>query len=115
LDDAGKAAQKIFQNYLAGDFGKAWDALHPAYQAIVARDTYINCESGKSRPWTKVELISEHDEIWEAPEIGQQHTRAVELRLVGDQDITPGTIHMVEVDGAWRWLLTQSVTDAFKQ
>ena len=114
-DGASQAAEGVFRTFLDGDFGGAWDSLHPAHQAIVARDTYINCQTGDTVPWTGVEAFREHDEIWDAPEIGQLTTRAVELRLIGDQDVTQGTLHMLQVDGEWRWFLDEDAVRAFKQ
>ena len=112
---ASEAAEQVYRAFLDSDFGKAWDSLHPAHQAVVARDTFINCQVGNSIPWTRVEIIRERDEIWEAPEVGQLTTRAVEARLIGDQDITEGTLHMIEVDGVWRWFLDEDAVRTFKQ
>ncbi|RIK35377.1 MAG: hypothetical protein DCC58_20585 [Chloroflexi bacterium] len=114
-ESASAAAEAIFRSYLDRDYGRAWDTLHPAHQALVGRDFFINCNVGTSVPWTSVEILREHDEIWDAPELGQQTTRTVELRLIGNQDITQGTLHMLQVDGEWRWLLDENVARAFKQ
>ena len=113
---ASRAAREVFQDYLDGDYGKAWDSLHPAHQAIVARDTCINCQSTtQGLPWNKVQVDREHDEIWDAPEVGQITTRTVELRLIGDKDITQGSLHLVKVDGQWRWFLDADAVRAFKE
>ena len=114
-NEASRAAEGIYASFLDQDFGRAWDTLHPSHQAIVARDTFINCQTGNTVPWTSVEVIREHDEIWEAPEVGQITSRAVESRLIGDQDITQGTLHMLEVDGEWRWFLDEDAVRTFKQ
>jgi len=114
-DTASDAAEHLYEEFLAGNYGAAWDSLHPAQQRIVARDTFINCQAGISIPWTRVQILREHDEIWDAPEVGQVTTRAVEAQLMGDQDITQGTLHLVQVDGEWRWFLDESSVRAFKQ
>lgn len=114
-DGASRAAEEIFRAFLEGDYGRTWDSLHPTHQMIVARDTFINCQVGRSIPWTRVEVFREHDEIWEAPDVGQVTTRAVELRLIGNQDISQGTLHMIQVDGQWRWFLDEDAVRAFKQ
>ena len=114
-NEASAAAEQVYRQFLDGDYGAAWTSLHPALQAVVAQGTFINCQADQSIPWTRVEVMREHDEIWDAPEVGQLTTRAVEARLIGDQDITEGTLHLIEVDGNWRWFLDEETVRAFKQ
>ena len=95
-------------------YAAAWDLLLPAHQRVVARSDYAACE--------RTSLIPGHVRSvsvgWVADESvavaglpGKTRTKAVAFRLVIADALVPDgvvvedVVHVVRVDGGWRWIL----------
>jgi hypothetical protein len=93
-----------------GQFGKVWDTLHPAQQALVSRGAYMDCQQSTTPAPTdvKVKVIDTFPEPVDIPGTDLVAVPATALTL----EITYGgssvrrTVHLVDVDGQWRTLLT---------
>lgn len=96
-----------------GQNGKRWDDLHPTLQQVVSKDKYIQCQQDASVPISDVKATDEYAEPTDAPGVGPVDTTAVTLEYkVGDTK-DHITVHVLKVDGAWKWLLDQDSYDAF--
>lgn len=116
-DSASDAAEAVFRQYINQEYEQAWQALHPAHQEIAPQLTFVGCQMDTTPPWDDVSISGEHTEIYDAPEIGQLETKAVDVRLTrgDDVDVQSGSLHLVEIDGQWRWLLDEETARAFKE
>lgn len=91
-----------------GDAGALWDELHPAQQAIVPRDLYIRCADEQSIELSDIKALRERAE----PSLAIAGTNltvpatavTVEFTFAGTKQTE--TFHEVDVDGRWRWVLS---------
>jgi hypothetical protein len=112
---AAAFAKQRYEQLAKAQYAEAWQSLHPAQQAVVTQDAFVQCgQQTTPDPTTKVEVKSETDEQLDVPQVGPSAVHSVALTLrFGDQLRTP-TDNLIKVDGKWRWTMTQTVIDAFK-
>jgi hypothetical protein len=107
----GAALKKQIGWLTSGQYGRAWDQMHPAQQALMSREQYARCAGARSIPDFEVTLKEIYDEEVQIPgteEKVMSKAVTVELRYGGSRDTD--TFHEFLVDGQWRW--TASWTDA---
>jgi hypothetical protein len=97
----------------AGDYGAAWDELHPAQQAIVERERYIACLAPMDFALS-VDIIETQDAVIEAPEIAQVPAKSIIVRLTSQSQVLDRQFFEVLVDGRWRWVMEQPQIDAYR-
>lgn len=97
-----------------GQYGPEWDELHPAQQAVVPRDKYMQCASEHVFPITDIKATEEYDDTITVPEAGSVVSRAVTVSYKLKDQTQSQTFHEVKVDGKWRWVLDQKSIDAYK-
>jgi hypothetical protein len=92
-----------------GQFGRMWDQLHPAQQAVIDRDTYVDCQEERTTAVDieEIEVVETfEDEIAIAGTDERTQTTAVTVRVewsIGAQDFSgTETINLAAVDGEWR-------------
>ena len=119
LGDAESAVLRQFDYVDKGQWGKEWEELHPAQQAIVTKSAFVACNS-EVNPDLDVEVLESYEESIAMPEIGIADTVAVTVRIKGNVGVfglpseTTDTFHEILVDGEWRWVLQQQSTlDAY--
>jgi hypothetical protein len=93
-----------------GQFGRAWDLLHPAHQRIAPRSFYDGCLRDTATPpggELEVTVIEVYDDPIDIPAIPEKTSKAVtyRIRLKGTDQTQTETSHAVKVDGEWRWVL----------
>jgi hypothetical protein len=122
--DPGDFYKDLVNQQALGQYGRAWDSLHPFHQAVVSRARYVDCQSqNDTGTFTieKTEVLDQYDEPVRIP--GQTKdvpSKAVTLRLtIGGGGLEkPGTYtqtaHAVAVDGQWRWILKSVDFRAYK-
>lgn len=99
-----------------GLWEERWQSLHPAQQALVPLDVYLFCMGSEKFPIGDVEIISEEPGIPDNfPEVGEVTTTRVTYRVTveGVSDVFES--HLLNMDGAWRWSMKDSILNAFKQ
>jgi hypothetical protein len=106
------------QDKLDGRWGRVWSTLYPAHQRVAVRPVYIRCE--RSTPFFAPTLVfgvlRVRETLVPVPGLarrvsGVAVTLRVALRWYGPRDpivLTP-TLHLVAVDGGWRWLLSDEM------
>jgi hypothetical protein len=119
----GRPAELIEQVYgrlIGGQYGRAWDLLHPAHQAIVSRARYIACAADwpPSPALETFEVLEVYDDPIDIPLVPQRLSKAVTYRVTvsaGDhRDSFTSTGHAVDVAGKWRWVLAAGDIASFR-
>ncbi len=94
---------------------RQWSILHPAHQEIATRTAYIQCPRDELVGST--EVIEVFDETVPVPRLGEVSTTAVTIEtsteIAGDEVSTRHTLHLIDLDGDWRWVLNEEALDAF--
>ena len=108
-------AVKTFINYLSkGQYGPAWDLLHPAQQAIVPRDLYVRCAQaafqGAAAEVKVIKVLEVHPERIAIPGTNTEvASTAVQLRVElaagGHSQESTETFQAIQVGGAYRLTL----------
>jgi hypothetical protein len=120
--DAGDYMKELTERALRGQYGRNWETLHPAHQAVVTREKYDSCERQSNESLgTKIDIAVV--ETYEEPVLvkgsGTVDSTAITLRFTYDNPLTGeevqehATVHAVAVDGEWRWILTPQDYDAY--
>jgi len=118
-DDEGEAPAdavvRLLEYVSDGQWGREWDELHPAHQAIVSRDAWVSCNSDLSVELEGVTVEEVFDEPVSAVDIPQGPAKAVTVsyRVNGREDTD--TFQVLDVDGAWRWVLQDDVLAAYRE
>lgn len=106
-ESASVAIVRQLELLSGGDTGALWDELHPAQQAIVPRDLYVRC--APAIELTDIKAIRERTETaFQIPGTSERVDAVavtVEFTVAGTKQTE--TFHEVEVDGKWRWLLSE--------
>lgn len=113
-DSASAFAEKTIEQARKGQNGRRWDDLHPAHQAIVSKDLFITCTQDDSLPIEDIDATEEYDETLNAPGgVGEVTTRAVTVEYTVGERSDAFTMHVLRVDGDWKWFLEPDSLDAF--
>jgi hypothetical protein len=123
----GPVAAKIVQEGLTGHYSAEWDALHPAFKAIVDRARFAACEHQGSKLLGKLKIKSVEPEP--GPPVGKGTvpivgaTRYLALVTVSITYTPAGRaqdqlarlqIPLIPFDGKWVRALGQADVDAYK-
>lgn len=116
----GQLIEQVYGRLIGGQYGRAWDLLHPAHQAIVSRARYIACAADwpPSPDLETFEVLKVFDEPIDVALVPQRLSKAVTYRVTvsaGDQrDTFTSTGHAVDVGGRWRWVLARADIVSFR-
>jgi uncharacterized protein YchJ len=104
-----------------GQWGRVWDALHPAQQRYVSRDKFTDCavESvSDTGELVSVETVAVSDDYLDMKSIPQKSSKAVTYKVTvksgGQQQTFTETSHAVLVGDHWTWITTDSELDSYK-
>jgi hypothetical protein len=98
----------------ANDYAEVWKTLEPAQQGLVPQAHYVRCESASPIPGvlSSLRVLRIRKEQMHVPGTsGRSSARAVTFRIVitepslHDSVKIVDTVHAVEVDGRWAWIL----------
>ncbi len=99
--------KRVTLEFSRGQSGRLWDELHPAEQALVTRSRFMACEQNEGFGLKNVKVLETYRETITVAGKAMPST-AVSVRVTADDGITTATLHAVEVDGKWRWVLQPS-------
>jgi hypothetical protein len=112
---AVKFTKQLVKEQSQGQFDKAWDSLHPAQQAVVPKDKYVQCgQQASPTAAQKMDLVSESDAQSNVPEVGTATVHSVKLNVNYGDDTRQPIYNLINVDGKWRWVMRQDAIDSFK-
>ncbi len=116
--EAGAAVKTVLEQEYFGDYGGAWDRLHPRHQRLVTRKEYEDCRRGIDVRGTldSVVILDVQDEpltVYGLPP--RTPSKQVEVRVVTDESEYTATYHVVKVGTEWRWVLSDQAARGFKR
>ena len=97
----------------AGDFAAAWTELHPAQQAIVPQQRFVECLAGTDYALA-LEIIDARDALIDVPELSRVPAKAIDTRLASGGTTLDRRFFEVLVEGRWRWVMEQPQIDAYR-
>jgi hypothetical protein len=109
-------ARKVVTEIAANDYAVAWRTLHPLHQHEAPLEEYVRCESASPIPGhlQSLRVLRVVDQAVRVPGAAAAVPgKAVSVRItIADRAldlavVVDDTIHLVSVDGAWRWILPQ--------
>jgi hypothetical protein len=113
---AGTAVKELIENEYVGNYGTAWDSLHPRHQRFVTRPEYEECRRGIDVQGTieSVLVLSVRDatlDVYGLPPTTP--AKAVRVRVTTDETEYTATYHVVKVGDEWRWVLSDQAARGF--
>jgi hypothetical protein len=114
--EAGAAIKRVIEQEYVGDYGPAWDQLHPRHQRFVTRPEYEECRRGIDVVGTleSVLILDVRDKPLTVFGLRPRTpAKAVEVRVTTDESEFTATYHVVRVDDSWRWVLTDRAARGF--
>jgi hypothetical protein len=116
--DAGVAVKTLLEQEYVGDYGGAWDRLHPRHQRLVERQEYEECRRGIDVQGTldSVVVLDVQDApltVYGLP--SRTPAKRVEVRVVTDETEFTANYHVIRVDEQWRWVLSDRAARGFER
>jgi hypothetical protein len=116
--DAGAAVKTLLEKEYFGDYGGAWDRLHPRHQRLVTREEYEECRRGIDVQGTieSVVVLDVEDSpltVYGLPP--NTPAKEVQVRVVTDESEYTASYHVVRVGDEWRWVLTDRAARGFER
>lgn len=115
---AGAAAVQKYDDLYSGNFGRAWDDLHPAHQGVVSRARFARCarETIAVGDLESIEVLDVFDDDIRVAGLQERRAKAVRVRVSsfhGESFTTED--HEVEVGDRWRWILNSAAVAAYRR
>ena len=116
--EAGAAVKTLLEKEYFGDYGGAWDRLHPRHQRLVTREEYDECRRGIDVQGTieSVVVLDVEDSpltVYGLPP--NTPAKQVKVRVVTDESEYTAAYHVVQVGDEWRWVLTDRAARGFER
>lgn len=112
--DAGEFAVDLVQMMEKNQASRAYELLHPDHQSLVDEHLYIDCETATPGEVVDISVDEVYEESTTFPEIGEVDSTAVTLLFTDGEYSAYHTIHLIDVDGEWRWGLAAEPLEAYK-
>ncbi|MDQ3548927.1 MAG: DUF4878 domain-containing protein [Chloroflexota bacterium] len=108
-ESASDAVEELVEALSASDYAAAYDMLHPAHQAVVSEEVFVDCGqqqdmNGPARV-DAIEITGELERTRDVPELGEIEVTVVAVNLTQGDEVFPRTWDVVKDDGEWRWML----------
>jgi hypothetical protein len=116
--EAGAAVKTVLEREYFGDYGGAWDLLHPRHQRLVTREEYDECRRGIDVQGTIDSVVVLHVQDRPLTVYGlppRTPAKQVEVRVVTDETDYTATYHVVDVEQQWRWVLSDTAARGFER
>ncbi len=116
--EAGASVKTLLEKEYFGDYGGAWDSLHPRHQRLVTRQNYDECRRGIDVQGTidsvvVLDVKSVPLTVFGLPP--RTPAKRVNVRVVTDETDFTSNYHVVDVDGQWRWVLSDRAARGFRR
>jgi hypothetical protein len=116
--DAGAAVKTVLELEYFGDYGGAWDRLHPRHQRLVTRKEYEDCRRGIDVKGTldSVVILDVQDTSLTVHGLPPRRpAKRVKVHVVTDETEYTATYHVVNVGNEWRWVLSDKAARGFER
>ena len=119
-EEPARAMQRLVKYELAGQLERSYEMLVREQRAVVPRKDYLRCRPGPAISGIAVLVLGVDDETIDVPALGRTKTKAVHWRITvpdatGNDMSQSDTGHLIAQDGEWRWTLSPSSFESFKQ
>lgn len=111
-ESAGDAVLRQLDFASKGQYGRMWEELHPAHQALVSRDRFDECANEIEVP--DLRIVEVYDEPIDVYAIPEKTSKAVTFSYKSGDGRSTETLHQVMVDGAWRWVFSTEAARAYE-
>jgi hypothetical protein len=114
--EAGTSVKTLLEREYAGDYGGAWDDLHPRHQRYVTREEYFECRRGIDIQGTleSILIVDVQDtplSVYGIP--ARTPAKRVQVRVTTDEGEYTARYHTVLVGDRWRWVLSDRAARGF--
>ncbi|MBA2361098.1 MAG: hypothetical protein H0V79_09250 [Actinobacteria bacterium] len=116
--EAGAAVKTVLEKEYFGDYGGAWDLLHPLHQRLVTRNEYHECRRSIDVEGTIQSIVILDVKEAQLNVYGLRSrtpAKRVRVRVVTDESEYSATYHVVPVAESWRWVLSDKAARGFKR
>jgi hypothetical protein len=116
--EAGAAVKTLLEKEYFGDYGGAWDRLHPRHQRLVTREEYDECRRGIDVQGTieSVVVLDVQDSPLTVHGLPPNTpAKQVRVRVVTDENEYTAEYHVVRVGDEWRWVLSDRAARGFER
>jgi hypothetical protein len=116
--EAGAAVKTVLEKEYFGDYGGAWDRLHPRHQRLVTREEYDECRRGIDVQGTieSVVVLDVEDSPLTVHGLPPNTpAKQVRVRVVTDENEYTAEYHVVRVGDEWRWVLSDRAARGFER
>lgn len=108
---AEDAMKRQFDQVDRGQWGRQWEELHPAQQAFVPKDAFVQCSQKGGLSIESLSILETFEERVAIPGTTVQAdsvaiTAQVKARIGQLKDDFKQTFHEFEVNGQWRWTIS---------
>ena len=114
--EAGAAIKTVLEQEYVGDYGGAWDRLHPRHQRLVTRKEYDECRKAIDVRGTiqSVLILDVRDTRLTVYGLRPRTpAKRVRVRVVTDENEFTANYHVVRVGNEWRWVLSDRAARGF--
>jgi len=114
---AGAAQVRLLEDLYNGRVQHAYETLHPAYQRIVSKTTFVDCTRRAGLGGLdSIEILDVYTDPVQIPGEGKVNAKAVRVRLTSATGETtePFVRHEVKVGSRWRWVLNDPAVRAYR-
>jgi hypothetical protein len=116
--EAGAAVKTVLEQEYFGDYGGAWDRLHPRHQRFVTREEYFECRRGIDVQGTiesvvVLDVVDTPLTVFGLP--AATPAKRVKVRVVTDENEFTADYHVVRLGDAWRWVLSDRAARGFRR
>jgi hypothetical protein len=106
--------RQVTTQFSLGQTGPLWDTLHPADQAVVGRARYMACHTSSGFDLKTFKVLQTYPDTVAIAGKATPST-AVSVRVTSDDGVTTATMHAVNLNGKWRWILSPADYAGYKQ
>jgi hypothetical protein len=114
----GAAAVDKYEDLYSGNFGRAWDDLHPAHQRIVSRAQFSRCARREVAvgDLESIEVLDVFDDDIRVAGLRERRAKAVRVRVTSfhGESFTVAD-HEIKIGDRWRWILNSAAVAAYRR
>jgi hypothetical protein len=121
-DSAAEFLIRDLHNHFLGQFGRAWESLHPGQRAVIDRNKFTECNSSYYEPLPQLERITVLESFKEpivARHVPERTSIAVTLRYTvsfgGRQQTSTATRHVIRHKGQWTTVAADAIVKAYEK
>lgn len=120
--DGGEPASDVGRRQIEltseGRFEEVWDLLHPAQQAVIPKQLYVDCGRQLARTGVstvdRIEMGDTDEDERNVPWVGETDVRVVDATVYRGDDPSPVAVVLVKSGDEWRWVIGEDQIGALE-